>query len=523
MIKVFITDDEQIVIDGIRFILEKDLMEEVEVIGTARSGGEAIEKCMSISPDVFFMDIHMLGINGLETIEFIKRQHPKAKFVIITAFEEFEYAKRALEIGVKHYMCKPINRKKLFTITRDLVNEINVENIRIKGNQINIDTLHKILPSLDQNLIYAIIMNDGYKHVMKEYHTIRFTNTKYAYMVVIEIGQDMDLFDATKIKHHDIIYNKIVNELKAKFKCVIGPLLANRVTMMVYYNQPKLVQQKNENLDLLQNTFSNELNLVCKITCGRTDIYESMHLSYQEAIKQLRFTSFGQFNTETLLLENNKEDKKSMITDILSVVEDGRVEIVIPLIKALMIELRSYDYDFRRNKIAELLLLVYGKAYLNQAHNGLMPLEYIKNIIDSKEDEKLELWSNDIIVLITRKISEIKEKQRSRTMLIAEKFILENYMQDISLNDISSHVAITSQYFSKLFKESYGKTFVEYLTDVRMKKAKSLLRVGNHPIKEICFLIGYKDPNYFSRLFKKYNGIKPSDYKNYIGSEMYEK
>ena len=92
----------------------------------------------------------------------------------------------------------------------------------------------------------------------------------------------------------------------------------------------------------------------------------------------------------------------------------------------------------------------------------------------------------------------------------AKEYINENFHKDISLDDVSKVVDISPYYFSKLFKQEAGKNFIEYLTEVRLRNARSLLRNPQYSIKEICVRSGYSDPNYFSRIFKKYEGVTPS-------------
>ncbi len=95
----------------------------------------------------------------------------------------------------------------------------------------------------------------------------------------------------------------------------------------------------------------------------------------------------------------------------------------------------------------------------------------------------------------------------------AKTYIMENFHKDISLDDVSRQVDISPYYFSKLFKQEEGKTFIEYLTSTRIFQAKKLLINPAYSIKEICKSSGYSDPNYFSRIFKKYEGVTPSEYR----------
>ena len=110
-----------------------------------------------------------------------------------------------------------------------------------------------------------------------------------------------------------------------------------------------------------------------------------------------------------------------------------------------------------------------------------------------------------------------KEKESESVVARAKAYIDQNYQKDISLDEVSRMVDISPYYFSKLFKQEQGENFIEYLTRTRMQKARQLLKDQKYSIKEICAMCGYSDPNYFSRIFKKYEGVTPSEYRERLG------
>ena len=115
-----------------------------------------------------------------------------------------------------------------------------------------------------------------------------------------------------------------------------------------------------------------------------------------------------------------------------------------------------------------------------------------------------------------------KREEKSGSIIeMAKNYIKNNYHKDISLDDVSREVNISPYYFSKLFKETTGENFIEYLTNLRMDKAKELLETTECSMKEICVRTGYSDPNYFSRSFKKNVGVTPTVYKENRG-KIYE-
>ena len=129
-----------------------------------------------------------------------------------------------------------------------------------------------------------------------------------------------------------------------------------------------------------------------------------------------------------------------------------------------------------------------------------------------KNYEELRKWFLDKMVNACRAIRDQKEERSNSAAKKAMLYIQENYSKDISLDDVSGLVNISPYYFSKVFKDETGETFVEYLTKLRIVYAKKLLREKEKSIKQICLESGYSDPNYFSRIFKKSVGVTPSEF-----------
>lgn len=126
---------------------------------------------------------------------------------------------------------------------------------------------------------------------------------------------------------------------------------------------------------------------------------------------------------------------------------------------------------------------------------------------------ELKKWFLDKTREVCQKIESNKADKSESVIEKAEAFINTNYMKELSLDDISAYCNISSYYFSKLFKQETGENFVEYLNRVRIDNAKKMLNETDSSVKEICFSVGYSDPNYFSRAFKKYAGVTPTEYK----------
>lgn len=170
-------------------------------------------------------------------------------------------------------------------------------------------------------------------------------------------------------------------------------------------------------------------------------------------------------------------------------------------------------------KILEMVMNAERRAFFagTLKYNVNSRRSYIRELQSCTDIENLKKWFLDKTREICTKLENSKEKEAGSIIDRAKEYINENFRRDISLDDVSSEVDISPYYFSKLFKQETGKNFIEYLTEIRLKNARELLQDSRLSIKEICAQSGYSDPNYFSRIFKKYEGVTPSEFRERLG------
>ena len=170
-------------------------------------------------------------------------------------------------------------------------------------------------------------------------------------------------------------------------------------------------------------------------------------------------------------------------------------------------------------KILEMVMNAERRAFFagTLKYNVNSRRSYIRELQSCTDIENLKKWFLDKTREICTKLENSKEKEAGSIIDRAKEYINENFRRDISLDDVSSQVNISPYYFSKIFKEETGENFIEYLTRVRIDKAKELLVDANVSVKEAGIQSGYSDPNYFSRIFKKQTDMTPSEYKTRYG------
>ena len=187
MYKLIIADDEKIVIDSLKYIIEKNF-NNIEIIATARSGREVIEKVDDAVPDIIFMDIRMPGINGLEAIKEIKSRHKQVVIIVLTAFDHFDFAKEAINLGVIEYLLKPVNRTKVVEVINKAIEIVKTEKEKRRIELELKEKMEYIVPILENGFIYSLILFDDNRNELLNYKQIFEIEENGGYVMTIEFG-----------------------------------------------------------------------------------------------------------------------------------------------------------------------------------------------------------------------------------------------------------------------------------------------------------------------------------------------
>ena len=529
MYKLLIVDDEQIVLDAISFVV-KNNFSDIIVGGIAKSGREAIEKAEIIKPDIIFMDIKMPGIDGIQAIREIKENYKNAHFVINTAYEHFEYAKEALELGVVEYLLKPVNKHKIISILSSLKEKIEKERKKRSKALAFKEKFETVLPIVESQFIYSIILNsdEGANH-LEIYRDILEINSG-GYIITLAFDQEEaweNLYDTIeeKLKSQQF-YNAYREHMKRRCKCMISPFMLNRIVTFIPYSESvDEYSNRLEALDLVHRVYSElkgKTERKFYIGIGKTyDNLEGLYKSYEESLNAMKYS-----NSKNVIHITDVEIERQFIYEysfniekaLLDKISLGNtkeaVEIFEDLYKNLHQKYKASLEDLKPSMI-ELLVLIHriGLKFSVEESHRISGVKIIEKILKIDNLEALKRWCLDEIILITNDINLYREKKVCDLILRAKKYMDENYQKEIALENVSKEVNISPHYFSKLFKDELGTNFIDYLTQLRIAKAKELLKDTDMNMKEISYSIGYRNPNYFSRIFKKIAGVTPKEFK----------
>lgn len=197
---------------------------------------------------------------------------------------------------------------------------------------------------------------------------------------------------------------------------------------------------------------------------------------------------------------------------LLKSIKFGKAEII-NLFVEFLDQIRCLEEDAERNKIYEILVLASHQARLaGQNETDYVNIREFVDEIWGLPMEKIERWAYRKFEFIINSVQTSRTEIRSDAVNSAIRYMEEHYMEEITLEELARYIGLSPQHFSKIFKDDIGLNYIEWLTRLRIDVAKRLLSDGGMSVKEVCYLVGYNDPNYFSRIFRKTEGMSPSAY-----------
>ena len=525
MIKLLIADDEYLVLDSLKMIITKNMVD-VDIVGTASSGREAVEKAIELKPDVIFMDIHMPGIDGMEAIRQIKAANSNALFVIITAYEFFDYAKDAINMGVSEYLLKPINKGKVIETLNNLNTVINQKRKLLLREVELKERINRIIPVIEGQFISYQLFNLGTVREIEFYEDIFNMNLRQGYAITVlldnfECKAKEDNFKLSLDKQS--FYESFYMELKRQCPCLIGNPLLDRITAFIPANEG-VDDYEIRNLSIkigkkLMERVKVGENFKYRIGIGRKYEVGSFYKSCNEAYMAASVPS-GQaiMHFEDITPSNNVLDTYPLHkeTSFANRMLTGNIHGAKETFKDLyfwLINNYGEDIDRIKSKLIDLLFVIEKALPYKVDVFAKSKQVYILSILKIYSKEELEA---QFIHIITELAIEIQEQIRSEIDGIIPtvlKYLNNNYSENITLDDAAKSVNLSYHYFSKIFKDEVGKNFIDYLTELRIEKSMKFLENQRLSIKEVCHKIGYNDPNYYCKIFKKVTGMTPTEFR----------
>jgi two-component system response regulator YesN len=520
LFKLLVVDDEAIEREALKFIVKNSNLEISEVM-EASNGQEALAIAEKFNPDIVTLDILMPGLSGIETGQILKERNPELKIIFVTAYDSFEYAHEAIKIGVEDFIVKPGSDEQIVEILRSCIVQLEEEQQKKRQRESLEVKINQISGFLENEFVNSVVNGEIDEQHAADYLKFMLDEFEEGFGVVI----DIDFIKGNSINRTS--KNMVRKELAQK----LSELLGKDIRFMVHHSKNTIhilffgysPVMRNHCVRLIEDgirMLDEDLNeqIAAKLYYGFGAPYNS--------ISQL-WKSFAQAkaaarNMQLSILENSDDRKPS--ANSLEITEDelwhsiinGNEEAVVQKADHILDNIIFASNDVNEAKILKLYeFFILMSRYLNR--ESQLKRAVPDNVFDDlKNIETMGEARKYIHGYLFEVFEALKEQRSNPTPVILDKvirFINQNYHENLTLEDVAYEAGFSTYYFGKLFKKTFGVTFIDYLTSLRIARAKELLKDPLLTVKDVTYRVGYMDPNYFARVFKKTEGITPTEYR----------
>lgn len=493
-------------------------------MGEAPNGRKAIEMAEELKPDIIFMDIKMPGIDGVQAVKEIKKRNHGIRFIMVSAFNTFEYAKEVMQQGVKEYILKPSRKQDILESLQRVSTEIHEEKKSMREKQSLVENLDRAVSIAQKEWVSSLIMNQVQDISFDEWSQLLGVEMNSGYIMLCSLLPKVKGELDVQIKQDFYLWLKeVLRTIVKKEEVMIGPMTASQVPVLFLSQQllekAHFKTSAQQTIESLLSSFSKkQMNADLRIGVGLP--YSQGHelnKSYHEAVVALEHL-LKTTNRKYLFSSKQGAAEMPSLSDLLEIekkllegVRQGDLNQVMFIFDSFVTKLngnKGLKAAVVKKSFDELFILLSRMMHDLGIHfEGSLGFDEIDDTNTILEQGKAHLLS------VVKHVQLWRNSHAKGMLHKAKEYIENHYADSITLEQVAEYVELSPFYLSKLFKDRFGMTFIDYVTEVRIKQAKLEMVDASKSLKEICYSVGYKDPNYFSRVFKKQTGLSPSEFR----------
>lgn len=531
MLKIFLVEDEFVVREGIKKNIDWSA-QGYEFCGEASDGELAYPMIQKLKPDIVITDIKMPFMDGLTLSKLIKKEMPWIEIIILTGHQEFEYAKEGINIGVARYLSKPIS-------SEDLVREVSALALKIDEKNKEREIRQMYLKEMEENILkekkelfkYIVTGEKTVAELIEIADALGIDLSSMWYNIVLIKAQSVNKASEEFSKKLLTLEMEIEEHAENEKVVVFDRNLEGKAFLFKADTKAELLEVQKEYLAYIEKMMSENEDIRYFGGIGEpVNRLRELPLSFEkashafahryltkdsqivdyEAIAQKGYQYTEDFDITDI---DTKQIDRAKIREFLKIGQrEEAVYFVEEFFRALG-ENAMRSTMFRQYIVMDAYFCVADFVEgLQLSKEEIEPVDIMSGTLQSEEN------AMEYVVRIIKKGLELRESVASNrygdVVDAVIKYIDENYAdEELSLNMIASHVNFSPNHLSMVFSQQTGQTFIKYLTDYRMNKAKELLKCTGKRSSVIAMEVGYKDSHYFSYLFKKTQGITPTQYR----------
>ncbi len=539
MIKVFLVEDEYAIREGIKKSVNWEA-NGYTLVGEAGDGEMAFPKIVKARPDILITDIRMPFMDGLELSRLVKKEIPNIKIVVLSGYDDFNYAKQAISIGVEEYILKPVSGENLLTELGKIADAINVERQDELAKDKYLRDMEEIRTLAKQKFIHDMI--DGklsMQESLEQGRELGIDITAAYYSIVLFQAFPKNKAGVPAEEEFDVAeYSGVSEEIYSRIRETVSKspnvyLYEQVGDVLCFLEKSDSLNDMNQNtqkgIDIIKEIMSTKSDWIYFISIGKpVERIRDVNSSYRDASKRFAerymldesFIFYGENGYSNVLDIGGIDIKMVSQKTIFHFLRNGTLVEIDDLVSEYFSSLGEEAMESRLFCQYVLMeALISGMAFLDsmnvsreKAASILGELSDPVRFVDSVD--KAKDYITRILKVLIEYRNQVSDKKYTEIIDKAREFIKAQYKNDeMSLQTVASYVNVSSNHFSAIFRKETGETFIDYLTKVRMDNAKDLLTCTSMKTSEIGFEVGYKDPHYFSYIFKKTIGMSPKEYR----------
>lgn len=515
MMKALIVDDEKIIREGIWAVVPWETIGIHEVF-QAVSGKEALPIIKQQQPDVIITDIQMAEMTGLELIAEIRNIQSDARIIVLTGYDEFDYARECLRMQVQDFLLKPVDEEVLIDTIKKQIQNINdtrekEEQLkhmrRISGTSEQLELERQLRKLVKREAVEQTTADICSKYSYRADSKMRVAILlPSVYSYGIRAGERESLSILT-------IKNLLIGYLDAERRGITFED-AGRILLVLFEGEKS--DELENCVDTLTKLIQDECSVRLRIVMGSSVAgFAKVHTSYNDAMFLLEKEK-DEYKTFIV----NKENKgqldmfREVYAEFLSTLNAniGNTEVVLRIFDAFCTATNSYNItdQYVRRCCFEIASTVYFSYVVESGDNADSKLNVLlAALLGAGRKENYEITKAFLENLLR-----VEDDEANELIAQVKRYINEHLTEEISVAGIAAHFYLSPNYFSRLFKRIINEGCNEYIVRKRIEKAEYLLDTTNMKIGRIAQEVGYRDTNYFSLAFKRHMGMSPGQYRD---------
>lgn len=537
MYRLLIADDDMTARIHLRTLLDWNSLN-FELVEDAVDGRDTLKKVDRHNPDIIILDMSMPVMDGLDVIKRLKEQDFRGKIIVLSCHDDFERVKEALKMGAIDYVLKHLLKPNSLIDSLNRAVELLEKEIRDGVERKKLKLISKQSITILKDSLIKSLINGGIqdKNEIKDRLArldIEKEFTRFA-VIVIEVDEMHKLKEKYSQGHLNTMMNSVQRIIEETAcignNCICGCIEEGRYCIIMDFDNTRSYMIINNNMyEICSKILTNVNNFlnIC-VSAGISKIFNDLS-SIKDCFTQAHLALDGKLymGINKIIHFSDMENYNCMPEDIFNDYEYKIYEAVStnsPMMKKCIediftdIKAKNIKTEFIRLMGLELMQMASRMAKdFNISYNDVFNCEYLPyhNIMNMETIDEIKQWFMDICSNITSKLNNRRTgiKGIRPEIMKALDYIYKKHMKNITLQEIADYTSLSRTYFSFLFKQEMGESFVDYLNKYRIEKARRLLDSSDKKIFEVGFACGFDSYRHFTKKFKEITGLSPGEYK----------